>query len=179
MLKRLYGLNVDIDKVYDTLVMARLVFPPKSSKERYSLGSVAQRLGIDGRLVDDGETVLKKLAAQYGGFDAIPLDNEEYVEYAKQDVRATANVYQQLLTQNVVSDDYLRREHAKMQRIAVVEEKGVRIDLDALGEMVAEEEATKNDIRTWLVDTVGIPGIGKAPWSTTVGKQAISRNVQY
>ena len=178
MLKRLYGLNVDIDKVYDTLVMARLVFPPKSSKERYSLDFVAQRLGIDGRLVDDGEIVLKKLAAQYGGFDAIPLDNEEYVGYAKQDVRATANVYQQLLTQNVVSDDYLRREHAKMQRIAVVEEKGVRIDLDALGEMVAEE-ATKNDIRTWLVDTVGIPGIGKAPWSTTVGKQAISRNVQY
>ena len=92
--------------------------------------------------------MLKKLAAQYGGFDAIPLDNEEYVGYAKQDVRATANVYQQLLAQNVVSDDYLRREHAKMQRIAVVEGKGVRIDLDVLGEMVAEEEATKNDIRT-------------------------------
>ena len=55
--------------------------------------------------------MLKKLAAQYGGFDAIPLDNEDYVEYAKQDVRATANVYQQLLAQNVVSDDYLRREH--------------------------------------------------------------------
>ena len=90
--------------------------------------------------------MLKKLAAQYGGFDAIPLDNEDYVEYAKQDVRATANVYQQLLAQNVVSDDYLRREHAKMQR--VVEGKGVRIDLDVLGEMVAEEEATKNDIRT-------------------------------
>jgi DNA polymerase I domain protein len=83
------------------------------------------------------------------------------------------------LTQNVVSDDYLRGEHAKMQRITVVEEEGVRIDLDALGDMVAEEEATKNDIRTWLVDTVGIPDIGKAPWSTTVGKQAISRNVQY
>ena len=91
---------------------------------------------------------MKKLAAQYGGFDAIPLDNEDYVEYAKQDVRATANVYQQLLAQNVVSDDYLRREHAKMQRITVVEEEGVRIDLDVLGEMVAEEEATKNDIRT-------------------------------
>ena len=50
VLKRPYGLNVDIDKVYDALVMARLVFPPKSSKERYSLGSVAQRLGIDGTL---------------------------------------------------------------------------------------------------------------------------------
>lgn len=77
-----------------------------------------------------------------------PWTNEDYVEYAKQDVRATANVYQQLLAQNVVSDDYLRREHAKMRRIAVVEGKGVRIDLDVLGEMVAEEEATKNDIRT-------------------------------
>ena len=63
----------------------------RRSKERYSLGSVAQRLGIDGRLVDDGETVLKKLAAQYGGFDTIPLDNEDYVEYAKQDVRATTS----------------------------------------------------------------------------------------
>ena len=52
------------------------------------------------------------------------------------------------MTQNVVSDDYLRGEHAKMQRITVVEEEGVRIDLDALGDMVAEEEATKNDIRT-------------------------------
>lgn len=50
VLKRPYGLNVDIDKVYDALVMARLVFPPKSSKERYSLGSVAQRFGIDGTM---------------------------------------------------------------------------------------------------------------------------------
>jgi len=77
VLKRLYGLNVDIDKVYDTLVMARLVFPPKSSKERYSLDFVAQRLGIDGRLVDDGEIVLKKLAAQYGGLDPPTPGKEE------------------------------------------------------------------------------------------------------
>ena len=176
-LRRLYGLDdealIKAGKVHDTLILSRLA-AGGDKKLKYSLDAVAKRCGVDGKLLKDGENALKALAKQYGGYDKIPADNAEYVEYALQDVRSTSAVYAKMLPAalEAVSAAYLQREHEKMHALSVVESRGVRVDLAKVEEFLAEEAAVKSEIRTWLVDNVGIPNEGKAPWTTKEGKQA-------
>lgn len=179
VLRRLYGLDVDPSRVHDTLVMARLETPPLD-KRKYDLGSVAQRYGVDGKLLSEGESVLKKLDKQYGGFDKIPVDNVDYVKYALQDVQATVDVYAKLLplTLKVVGPDYLRREHEKIHRISLVEAHGIRVNTALVDQMLAAEESTREEIIQWLVDEVGVPSGGKAPWASAAGKQAIGQYIE-
>lgn len=178
-LQRLYGLDVEAlvksDRVCDTLVMARLAAGGDKNL-KYGLDAVASRYGVDGKLLSDGETALKALATQFGGFDKIPTDHAEYVEYALQDVRANAAVYSMLLPDTIeaVGEQYLKREHEKMHALSVVEAKGIRVDTAKVDAFLAEEEQTKSGIREWLVDTVGMPDEGKSPWSSAAGKQAIA-----
>ncbi|NMF32691.1 DNA polymerase I [Corynebacterium ammoniagenes] len=178
-LQRLYGLDVKAlikaDRVRDTLVMARLRAGGDKNL-KYDLDTVTSRCGVDGKLLADGETALKALAKQFGGFDKIPVENPDYVEYALQDVRANVAVYEKLLTSvgKEINQDYLRLEHAKMHALAVVEARGIRVDTSKVDQFLAEEEQTKGEIRTWLIDTVGIPDEGKSPWASAAGKQVIA-----
>ena len=133
-LRRLYGLDdealIKAGKVHDTLILSRLA-AGGDKKLKYSLDAVAKRCGVDGKLLKDGENALKALAKQYGGYDKIPADNAEYVEYALQDVRSTSAVYAKMLPAalEAVSAAYLQREHEKMHALSVVESRGVRVDL--------------------------------------------------
>ena len=178
-LQRLYGLDVETlvksNRLRDTLVMARLA-AGGAKNVKYSLDAVASRYGVDGKLLKDGKTVLEAQAEQFGGFDKIPTDNPDYVEYALQDVRANTAVYSKLLPETIdaVGEEYLQREHEKVHALSVVEAKGIRVDADKVEAFLAEEEQTKSSIRQWLVDTVGIPDEGKSPWSSVAGKQAIA-----
>ena len=99
-LQRLYGLDVETlvksNRLRDTLVMARLA-AGGAKNVKYSLDAVASRYGVDGKLLKDGKTVLEAQAEQFGGFDKIPTDNPDYVEYALQDVRANTAVYLALI----------------------------------------------------------------------------------
>ena len=180
-LRRLYGLDDDAlikaGRVHDTLILSRLA--AGGAKIEYTLDAVAKRCGIEGKLLSDsetGKTALKALAKQFGGFDKIPVDNAEYVEYALQDVRANMAVYAKMLSAalEAVSAEYLQREHEKMHALSVVESRGVRVDTAEVEEFLAEEAAIKSEIRAWLVDNVGIPDEGKAPWASDAGKQAIA-----
>lgn len=182
-LRRLYGLDdkalIEAGKVHDTMILSRLA-AGGDKKLEYSLDAVAKRCGVDGKLLAGGESALKALAKQYGGFDKIPVDNAEYVEYALQDVRSTSAVYEKMLPAalEAVSAEYLQREHEKMHALSVVESHGVRVDLAKVEEFLAEEAAIKSEIRAWLVDTVGIPDKGKAPWTTKEGKQAFAEYLE-
>ena len=182
-LRRLYGLDdealIKAGKVHDTLILSRLA-AGGDKKLKYSLDAVAKRCGVDGKLLKDGENALKALAKQYGGYDKIPADNAEYVEYALQDVRSTSAVYAKMLPAalEAVSAAYLQREHEKMHALSVVESRGVRVDLAKVEEFLAEEAAVKSEIRGWLVDNVGIPDKGKAPWATKEGKQAFTEYLE-
>lgn len=179
VLQRLYGLDVGAlikaGKVRDTLIMSRLAAGGDRNL-KYNLDAVARRYGVDGKLLAGSESALKALAKQYGGFDKIPVNNPEYVEYALQDVRANVAVYAKLVpvTIEAVGEDYLRREHEKMHALSVVESHGVRVDTAKVEELLAEEAQIKAEIRDWLVDTVGMPDEGKQPWSSNSGKQAIA-----
>ncbi|KXI16686.1 DNA-directed DNA polymerase [Corynebacterium sp. CMW7794] len=178
-LRRLYGLDdkalIDAGKVHDTMVLSQLAAGGDRSL-KYKLNAVAKRCGVDGKLLDDGKTALEALEERFGGFDKIPVDNAEYVAYALQDVRSTSAVYEKMLPAalEAVSAEYLQREHEKMHALSVVESHGVRVDMVKVKEALAEEAAVKSEIRTWLVDVVGIPNKGKEPWMTKEGKQAIS-----
>lgn len=177
-LRRLYGLDdealIKAGKVRDTLVLSRLA--AEGANLEHKLNDVAERCGVDGKLVKDGENALKALAKQYGGFDKIPVDNPDYVAYALQDVRANIAVYERMLPAALesVGKDYLQREHEKMHTLSVVESHGVRVDLAKVEQFLAEEAAVVSEIRAWLVATVGIPDKGKAPWASAAGKQAIA-----
>lgn len=181
-LRRLYGLDdkalIDAGKVHDTIVLSRLA--AGGAKLEYGLNAVAKRCGVDGKLLDDGKTALEALEERFGGFDKIPVDNAEYVEYALQDVRSTSAVYEKMLPAalEAVSAEYLQREYEKMHALSVVESRGVRVDLVKVEEALAEEAAVKSEICAWLVDNVGIPDKGKAPWATKEGKQAFTEYLE-
>ncbi|MFS0251069.1 DNA polymerase [Corynebacterium striatum] len=178
-LQRLYGLDdkalIRAGKVHDTLILSRLAAGGDTGLG-YGLNAVAERCGVDGKLLRDGESALKALAKQFGGYGKIPLDNAEYVAYALQDVRANVAVYNKMLPAalEAVSAEYLQREHEKMHALSVVESHGVRVDTAKVEEFLVEEAAIKSETRTWLGDTVGLPDTGKQPWSSNSGKQAIA-----
>ena len=177
-LRRRFGLDdkalIEAGKVHDTLVLSRLA--AEGADLEHGLDAVAERCGVDGKLLKDGKSALKALKKQYGGYDKIPVDNTEYVAYALQDVRANVAVYNQVLSAalEAVSEDYLQREHEKMHALSVVESRGIRVDLAKVEQFLGEEAAVKAEIRAWLVANVGIPDKGKAPWTTKEGKQAFA-----
>lgn len=176
-LERQYGFAPSPEqRVEDTLVLARLVDPPTTGK-KYHLDAVATRLGLDGKLLADGDTALKALASQHGGFDQIPVDDPQYVAYARQDVRATADVHCALV-KRVPDAEYVAYEHEVARVLAGVESRGIRVDVDLVEETLADEDTVKTGIRGWLVNTVGIPDEGKAPWATKAGKEAIQSYLQ-
>lgn len=131
-LRRLYGLDdealIKAGRVRDTLILSRLA--AEGADLEHGLDAVAERCGVDGKLLKDGESALKALKKQYGGFDKIPVDNPEYVAYALQDVRANVAVYNQMLPAalEAVSAEYLQREHEKMHALSIVESHGIRVD---------------------------------------------------
>ncbi len=177
-LRQRFGLDdkalIKAGKVHDTLVLSRLA--AEGADLEHGLDAVAERCGANGKLLKDGENALKALKKQYGGYDKIPVDNTEYVAYALQDVRANVAVYNKMLPAalEAVSSEYLQREYEKMHALSIVESRGIRVDTAKVEERLAEEAAIKSEIRDWLVDTVGIPDEGKAPWTTKEGKQAFA-----
>ncbi|WP_143337444.1 hypothetical protein [Corynebacterium pollutisoli] len=77
-LERYHALDVEslvaANKVLDTLLAARQCDPPRAGGVdggRYSLGSLGARLVGKSKLEDADDTLLKSLAEEYGGYDAI------------------------------------------------------------------------------------------------------------
>lgn len=177
LLEHLFGLSTQAE-VVDTLILSRLA-DPSANKIKHDLNSVAERYGVQGKL-GGSDSVLKGLAKEYGGFEKIPVDNEEYVAYALQDVQVTVDVLPllQARVSDGVGESYARREHAVMQRISDVQWRGVRIDVEKLEAVLREEEAQLALGVEWLSTEVGVPAVGKKPWMTEAGKDALRRYVE-
>lgn len=179
VLNRLYGLDVDAlvasDKVRDTLVLDRLANPPVSGgaagqrAKKYTLDAVARRYKVNGKLIAEGETVLKRLAKEYGGYDQIPRSHEDYIRYAAQDVEATRSIF----TQMPDADAYASREHRLMWLLQTPARAGIRVDTDLMDSYLASEERGREEIRQWLESTAGVPNNGASSWSTAAGKKAL------
>lgn len=177
-LERYHGLNlarlVQEDRVIDTLIVARQNDPPLSGGQdakRYSLSAVSRRfLGADKVQSDDGESVLKRLAREYGGFDQIPVEHPEYVHYAKQDVELVRG-----LAHHLVVDEYVQREHQVMWRLHHISKHGFRVDVELANRLIAEQAARIERVQLALHERYGLPLEGKKPHATTAGKAALEQ----
>lgn len=189
---------VDANRVLDTWVHATQVNPapytytnrfgrkaladtPEKAKAWYGLDEQAFQLGVPGKTHN-----LADLAKEFGnpdlpakkrvldGYGKIPTDDERYEDYLKGDVLASEVVAQALLKKGKVTP-YIAREHRVQSRAAVIHFNGVRTDLEKAQARVDELAARREVILDELVDKYDFPTEGKAPWSTTEGKEAIMK----
>lgn len=112
----------------DTEVMEHLARPPRSVKgkdrDRYGLQTLAQQY-----LGENKNDALPKLKRRHKGYDQIPVDDPEYVEYAKQDAGLTGRVADAIV---VPDPAYLARERRVGALAASLTACGVRVDTDLL-----------------------------------------------
>jgi DNA polymerase-1 len=106
---------------------------------------------------------LPKLKRKYKGYDRIPVDDPEYVEYAKLDAELTSELTEAL---QVPDPDYLARERRVAALAASLTVRGVRVDVELLEARVAEREAHTAELQAKLVE-LGFPepaGPTSVPW---------------
>lgn len=176
-LERYYGLDlarlVHERRVIDTLLVARQNDPPLSGKadaRRYNLDAVSRRVLGDGKVSDDSGSVLKTLAREYGGYDRIPVDHPDYVRYLVQDVELVRE-----LSNHLVVDDYLWREHLVMWRLGHITRYGWRVDRGLAEQVVAAQARRIESHKLRLHEAYGLPLTGSRPQATKVGKSALER----
>lgn len=168
------GLNIlkvaKQSRIIDTKLLAFLADPPLSRTKEgeiermFSLENTGQRyLGI-GKLGN-----IKEIAKKFGGYDKIPLDDQEYNDYLKQDVVVTRDLLRVLPI-----NDYALREHKINAVAATISIEGFRVDIPLLEQRIKEGEAKRLRILTEL-QGYGLPGPdeAKAPHRTNKGKAAI------
>lgn len=127
-LQHWHGLDVEAlvstDRVRDTLLMARQQWPVTKEGPGHSLEEVAKRLDLRGKLADDSGSVLKSLAAEFGGFDQIPVDHPGFRSYLRRDVQLQREVFKAMAR----PDRYVMREHRVMHRLQAITRHGWAVD---------------------------------------------------
>lgn len=201
-------------KSFDTLLVERHLRPVAAKGAQangyYSLGSTAKRYGLDGKDTMDFEgkrelyrrikgdkyadrmkpgketefPALRLLAAAYGGFDKIPVDDPDYVRYLEADVTAQSGVYRaqraevaRLPRHGDGSQAYLRREHYLEADTGTVTLNGARVNVDLTMARWAEGQARLEAAKQRLAAEHGMPLEGAKPHTTTDGKAAFRRAI--
>ncbi|PCC26651.1 hypothetical protein CIK75_02195 [Glutamicibacter sp. BW78] len=167
------GLLVGQGRVRDTLLMARHIDPPLSGSidaRRYGLDAIAKRLDLVGKLTTGGESTLKGLADEFGGYDAIPTDDERYRAYLVQDVEVLREVSTYL-----GFDEYLRREHQVMWRLNHITRYGFKVDVGEVQRRLTAQAQRVAVLRESLGRLYGLPTTGKAPQRSKEGIAALER----
>lgn len=180
-------------RLLDTMVWANLAYPapprfvtrsgatfsatkPGEFMRWLSLDNLAFQLGVPGKLGD-----LKELAKKYQppktkvadyDFGLIPVDDPEFLEYAKADIRALQGVTRRL-TLMAPMTDYDWREQTLAAIDAQNTRNGFMVDVEAVTARRDELLARREEIVTHLVEKYDFPTEGKAPWASAAGKEAI------
>lgn len=159
-------------KAVDTMVVEHHLNPVPAKKVpagTYGLDQTAHRYGVSGKTDD-----IRKLARKHGGFDKIPVDDEEYNEYLRGDTAASSALYEEMLRQPMTADDvaYIRREHAVQTVMGRITLEGFRVDVEELERRYQAGEDRQAQRRARLVEQYGMPEGGKKPHTTTVGRAA-------
>lgn len=185
-------------KVIDSFVMAALVNPapysywnkdgrqvfdaakPERAMKWLSLDEQAHQLGVPGKMGN-----LKELAKKYQpegtkvsdyDYSLIPLDDEDFLNYARQDVVATRHIFNKLLEmqrQQNYSGEYIWREMVVNSINAQISRNGVVVDTAAAQARVDELSKEREEIMDWLVRDFDMPTNSKQPWKSNAGKGAI------
>lgn len=185
-LARYHGLDfqalVRRDAVFDTLLAARYLDPPMAREKgvdfarRYDLDSVVKKY-VD---PESGKSHnLKALAKKHGGFDQIPVDDEEYCTYLRRDVEINHRLAAVLTDLIGIDDHYLRREHRVAAIAAQISLNGFLVDTELLGTRLRDGEGRMRAALRQLHERFGIPLHDEkgepytAPLATKAGKLAL------
>lgn len=167
------------ERLRDTKLIAFLADPPYSRTKEgeiekiYSLESVGTKYLGEGKMKDavSGKSILKKLAAEFGGYDKIPVDHPEYNEYLRRDVEVTRD-----LVKVLPINDYVIREHKIAAIAATISIQGFRVDVSLLEKRIQQGEEKRVNILNSL-QGYGLPSPEetKAPHRTNKGLEAIEK----
>lgn len=145
-----------IGRVEDTDLLVRLEDPPRSGKEGisamprgyYKLEEINKRKGLPCKTDQ-----LPRLAAKYGGFDKIPLDDPEYRSYLEGDIVASSALINSLPPR----DAYAKRENNIGLITAQMTVNGCRVDVEELTRTLLEQVERKENAKLTLNRIAGMP----------------------
>lgn len=186
-------------KVLDTWTMATVLDPPPDSyqprdgarrfpkspeqyKHYYSLDNLAFQYGVDGKSHD-----LKALAKERGDADAcctfgsIPVDDEDYRDYLRQDVRASRGVLHHLIALGRGVPEYVWREMRVAALASTVSRNGFRLDVDLAKQRVDANNEIRERNQQILIERYDLPVVnaqGKPAKNLTAtkdGKRALHK----
>ena len=189
-------------KVIDTWYLANLLKPAPQSftmrsgrrvvetddpvghaKSWLSLDNLCYQFGLEGKLGS-----LKDLAKKYNPpgtkvddyeYGLIDLDDPDFQAYSVQDVVAARSLLGFLLSEIRKQDypgDYIWREMYLMSAtVGQMHRNGILVNQEYASPRIQKQEEEKATTLQWLVDNYGFPTTGKAPWSSTEGKEATLR----
>jgi DNA polymerase-1 len=170
--------------VFDTLVHATCVTPapdrflnsrgvvqlsnsPGSALAFHSLENACFTFGIPGKHGD-----LKEMAKRHKCvIGEIPI-NEEYEDYARQDVVANRELARAMFSV-AQPTDYEWREQEVAAINAQISRNGFRVDRAVAEARVSQLQRRKDALLVDLVMDYGFPTQGKQPWRSNAGKAAI------
>lgn len=141
-----------------------------------SLDNLAFQFNVPGK---DGDLVA--LAKKYNppktkredlDFSLIPLDDPDFLAYARGDIHLLREVTRSLFLMHT-PDEYDKREQLSAAINAQLTRNGFRVDIDKATARVQELAARKAALMEQLVKDYGFPTEGTMPWRSTVGKNAI------
>lgn len=144
-------------KAVDTQAVEYLVDPPLSKgmpSGYYKLDTLAQRYGVPGKTHD-----LAALARKHGGYDKIPVDDQDYNDYLRGDLAATKAVWerQQERVKELGLESYAAREMAVVALQNRVTLNGWAVDVALLNERVAQEDAKRVEAIEIMARDYGVP----------------------
>lgn len=141
-----------------------------------SLDNQAYVLGVPGKFGNLEELARKhnppKTKKEDLDFGLIPVDDEDFVAYARQDIPALQGITFGLLKKKKL-DDYDRREQLCAAINAQISRNGWLVDKDAAQQRVDEQATKRERILADLSEKYDFPTEGKSPWASAKGKAAI------
>src|SRR5699024_5520772 len=185
-------------RVIDTLVMATLISPapyeyrnpqgrwikeanhPSRAMAYYSLENLSHQFRPPGKFGS-----LQELAKKYNpdktkvadlDYGLIPVDDEDFVEYAKQDTLAAWDLFLALMRAqeaDPLPGEYIWREMELHSVLARMSSNGIRPDVELAQKKVNEQQKFTDETMDWLQKEFDFPTEGKAPWKSNAGKAAI------
>jgi len=172
-------------RLFDTMVYANLAFPAptlfsmRNGNKVYTEGKpemISRWLSLDTLAfkLDSGakEGDLKALAKEFEGFGKIPQDDPRYVEYARNDIVMLSDItHELLLCKRLTAYDW--RDQLKAAIDAQMSRNGFRVDRAAAQARVEQLATRKAELMEDLVANHGFPTVGKMPWRSKGGKEAV------
>ena len=157
VIQKLYPwFKVDKEKVYDTLVVSRLIFSDLRERDGANIekGLLPTKLWASHSLKAWGYRlgVLKGDYKETNGDDAFKVFTPEMLEYCVQDVEVTAVLYTQL-TSIEYSQDAIKGEHEAAWIAGLMERSGWPFDVKAASMLYAELSAKRENIRQTMMET--------------------------